>query len=393
MNSEEYNECKDSTNDIQYYRTLTPLLRNTVNNSKEYGDLCNNIKCNCINHDQNIFGASRIVNFILNENIDSNNYYGCTFHNIFVQTITPYKKLVNLFGDSTQRDKIFKFMINNLPRHDIFMVATAINQFINIDIINKYLQGMNPYINNLLKINQSIVCILSPLLKCLYRATKNYNLPNIKLYENDDTFIDIVQLSINIDACEFLNICDKSIVKSDFDILRLINTNKIRSDNLTSLLFHRYEIMMSIQKYSLVNYMSSYYIHEYIIRSETYYLHINNITHDDGSATALTFENNNKYIEFSKQMLIPCFQSNNNKLSEENINTNKCSICLENLNINCVKISCKHEFHIECINTWCTTLANRQHTCPDCREVFILDNDKTINDIKLFNRLYLYNKK
>jgi hypothetical protein len=53
--------------------------------------------------------------------------------------------------------------------------------------------------------------------------------------------------------------------------------------------------------------------------------------------------------------------------SIENINEDiKCSICLENIEKNekIKDITCKHEFHIECLKMW---LCNQSVKCPICR--------------------------
>ena len=44
---------------------------------------------------------------------------------------------------------------------------------------------------------------------------------------------------------------------------------------------------------------------------------------------------------------------------------NECSICLENIDINDLKIlSCNHKFHADCINEW----IKKKPICPYCRK-------------------------
>lgn len=51
-------------------------------------------------------------------------------------------------------------------------------------------------------------------------------------------------------------------------------------------------------------------------------------------------------------------------IGQENIETNRCSICLELLDNGVVsRLKCKHEFHEKCKNDWLKV----QNTCPICR--------------------------
>ena len=59
--------------------------------------------------------------------------------------------------------------------------------------------------------------------------------------------------------------------------------------------------------------------------------------------------------------------SYNNILSSKS-NNNICSICLENINSECIT-KCKHVFHNECINEW----KKYNNKCPLCREEIFID--------------------
>ena len=47
-----------------------------------------------------------------------------------------------------------------------------------------------------------------------------------------------------------------------------------------------------------------------------------------------------------------------------------CSICLENLENNIIKLDCNHIYHIRCINMW--IIYNNNIECPLCRTEIIL---------------------
>lgn len=46
---------------------------------------------------------------------------------------------------------------------------------------------------------------------------------------------------------------------------------------------------------------------------------------------------------------------------------NICSVCLSELKGSCIKLSCNHEFHTQCINEW---KIRGNNTCPFCRFEF-----------------------
>lgn len=45
----------------------------------------------------------------------------------------------------------------------------------------------------------------------------------------------------------------------------------------------------------------------------------------------------------------------------------KCSICLNLLKQNITKMTCKHTFHTDCINSWRYSANNNRNKCPICR--------------------------
>lgn len=45
----------------------------------------------------------------------------------------------------------------------------------------------------------------------------------------------------------------------------------------------------------------------------------------------------------------------------------ECSICYENDNLIVRRLSCGHEFHIDCIDEW----LSKKKTCPICRKILI----------------------
>jgi len=78
----------------------------------------------------------------------------------------------------------------------------------------------------------------------------------------------------------------------------------------------------------------------------------------------------NKFKSYKKDKL-PKFQklSNNNVIKKESM----CTICLEDITNNNVKLDCSHEFHFHClvsiiINT------NNFNQCPNCRQMFKVPN-------------------
>ena len=81
----------------------------------------------------------------------------------------------------------------------------------------------------------------------------------------------------------------------------------------------------------------------------------------------------NEYLK-RQHTLIP--KDNNSKLEYNietgTINESKCPICLDNLTIekNIIKLSCKHEFCIECIAIWC----QKKNSCPMCKTSIINKN-------------------
>jgi len=48
----------------------------------------------------------------------------------------------------------------------------------------------------------------------------------------------------------------------------------------------------------------------------------------------------------------------------------ECSICLDDIGDNKVKLDCNHHFHQNCIKSW----YNRKHNCPLCRKIIIIRN-------------------
>ena len=81
----------------------------------------------------------------------------------------------------------------------------------------------------------------------------------------------------------------------------------------------------------------------------------------------IDYENTN--INYENMEDIKIVLSNEEFENIENIkcvNENKCSICLENISKNeeIKKISCNHEFHIECLKEW---LCKQNIKCPVCR--------------------------
>ena len=42
----------------------------------------------------------------------------------------------------------------------------------------------------------------------------------------------------------------------------------------------------------------------------------------------------------------------------------ECTICLDNIENNCIKLECGHYFHMNCIRNW---MLRRNTTCPICR--------------------------
>ena len=49
----------------------------------------------------------------------------------------------------------------------------------------------------------------------------------------------------------------------------------------------------------------------------------------------------------------------------------KCSICLDDIEIDYAKLSCNHKYHIDCIKPW---LMKYSLECPYCRRPILLDN-------------------
>ena len=47
----------------------------------------------------------------------------------------------------------------------------------------------------------------------------------------------------------------------------------------------------------------------------------------------------------------------------------ECSICLENLETDVVKLNCQHHFHYKCINQWFNKHKNIVE-CPMCRKIY-----------------------
>ncbi len=85
------------------------------------------------------------------------------------------------------------------------------------------------------------------------------------------------------------------------------------------------------------------------------------------SLSNIDYENTN--INYENMEDIKIVLSNEEFENIENIkcvNENKCSICLEDIakNEEIKKISCNHEFHIECLKIW---LCNQSVKCPICR--------------------------
>jgi len=49
----------------------------------------------------------------------------------------------------------------------------------------------------------------------------------------------------------------------------------------------------------------------------------------------------------------------------------KCSICLDDIEVDYVKLMCNHKYHIDCIKSW---LIKYSVECPYCRRSVLLDN-------------------
>lgn len=64
-----------------------------------------------------------------------------------------------------------------------------------------------------------------------------------------------------------------------------------------------------------------------------------------------------------KNKIIPI----NLKKGTDEINNNKCCICLKDFRNNSIQLSCGHHFHSECLLNW----FDKKKTCPMCRKKYI----------------------
>ena len=66
----------------------------------------------------------------------------------------------------------------------------------------------------------------------------------------------------------------------------------------------------------------------------------------------------------------------------------KCSICLDDIEIDYAKLSCNHKYHIDCIKPW---LMKYSLECPYCRGPVLLDNRFYSNYITLcYSIIFMY---
>ncbi len=70
-----------------------------------------------------------------------------------------------------------------------------------------------------------------------------------------------------------------------------------------------------------------------------------------------------------------------------------CTICLEQIDKNFLRLSCNHLFHKVCIDRWIET-CNYKFKCPICRKKYILlQNDyieiSSLSDLYIFAVIYL----
>ena len=74
--------------------------------------------------------------------------------------------------------------------------------------------------------------------------------------------------------------------------------------------------------------------------------------------------------ELDKQYLIEANinQTNNHKKKYELPEENECSICLESMTTNIIKLKCNHYFHNKCIKLLYNTY--HRNNCPLCRETY-----------------------
>ena len=76
---------------------------------------------------------------------------------------------------------------------------------------------------------------------------------------------------------------------------------------------------------------------------------------------------------------------NNNNLGDSRDFRRDCSICLEKLYSNIIRLNCNHYFHEKCINDW----QKRNNNCPICRSrILKIEQVMSLNNI-CYSLLYI----
>lgn len=87
------------------------------------------------------------------------------------------------------------------------------------------------------------------------------------------------------------------------------------------------------------------------------------------------YKNIYKKIKFQKMNDNEYIHEGNEETIESNIknNENICTICLEQIINNNVKLKCSHEFHLHCLVSVILN-TNKFNECPNCRTIFKVPN-------------------